>query len=82
MTGYDQPTRDGAEALRQRLSQALAERALLHALTIGLAIASFALLVVRIAAPSCGRHWLLAGFVVVVAIFYGVKKLGIARPIN
>ena len=79
MTGYEQPPRDEAEALRQRLGQALAERALLHALTIGLAIASFAILAARIAVSSVGRHWLLAGFAVVVAICWFVGRLRAAR---
>ena len=79
MTGYEQPPRDGAEALRQRLGQALAERALLHALTIALAIAAFAILVARIAVPSVGRHWLFVGLAAAVAICWIVGRLRAAR---
>ncbi len=79
MTGYEQPPRDGAEALRQRLGQALAERALLHALTIGLAIAAFAILVTRIAVPDIERYWLFAGLAVVVILCWAVGRFRAAR---
>lgn len=79
MTGYDQPPRDGAEALRQRLGQALTERALLHALTIGLSVAGFVLLAARIAAPTIGRIWLLAGLAAAVAICWVAGRIRAAR---
>jgi hypothetical protein len=79
VTGYEQPPRDGAEALRQRLGQALAERAILHALTIGLAIAAFAILVARIATPTLGRYWLFAGLAMAIAICWVVGRFRSAR---
>ena len=79
MTGYDQPPRDGAEALRQRLGQALAERALLRTLTVGLAIAAFAILVTRIAVPAIGRYWLFAGLALAVILCWAVGRFRAAR---
>ena len=79
MTGYEQPPRDGAEALRLRLGQALAERAILHALTVGLAISAFAILAARMAAPAIERRWLLGGLAAAVAVCWAVGRIRSAR---
>ena len=79
MTGSDQAPRDGAEALRQRLGQALAERALLRTLTIVLAFAGPILLAVRLSMPAIGRNGLLAGLTAALAVGWIVGRLRAAR---
>ncbi len=79
MTGSDQAPRDGAEALRQRLGQALAERVLLYTLSVVLAFSGPLILAVRLAVPGIGRSGLLAGLAAALAVGWIAGRLQAKR---
>ncbi len=74
MTGDVQQPRDGADALRKRLRQALSARLLVQSLSIGLPVTGFALLAVRLLAPNTPRLWLLAGLAAALAVCWAAGR--------